>query len=163
VIQRIALVLVLCVSPLGAGHATRAYDDWVVNEVTDGGCTLGHTTMLSPKEGPMVNFEFDQGVPQRSKVYVYGLFELKAGNLTFRVDGHTFNTLHPDVSDDRIATPVRGDAELPNEIFNAMRVGKTLRYEYRIPGEEKPFTQEVSLDGLDEAVASCHAQGSSGH
>jgi hypothetical protein len=59
-----------------------------------------------------------------------------------------------------IATPQEADAELPVEIFNAMRAGKTLHYEYRAAGDEKPFAREVSLDGFNEAVASCHAQGS---
>lgn len=160
-IQRIALAVALSAVPLCAGHATRAYDNWFVTEILDGRCLLSDTTYSSTHDKGQLTVKFivrlDKGIPQLVTVDLEpGVNSiLKIGSLTFSIDGHTFKALHPDV--EFHAMSIEGNAELPVEIFNAMRIGKTLRYEYRVAGEEKPFVHELSLEGFDDAVASCRA------
>jgi hypothetical protein len=158
-IQRIALAVALSVAPLCAGYAMRAYHNWLVGEDETGGrCQLVEVTM--DEYHPTVRFRvqpYKGNNPQPAEVDVtFG--QTKIGTLIFSIDGHTFKALHPDFSIvSALSGAIAGTAKLPVEIFDAMRVGKTLRYEYRAAGEEKPLGQEVSLEGFDEAAASCHA------
>jgi len=107
-IQRIVLAVALSAAPLCAGHATRAYDNWLVQDSFGGMCFLSETTMN--RLDPPVRFwvTAGKGILMGAHVDVY---TREAGTLTFSVDGHTFNALHPEV--DERNHPPSGDAELP--------------------------------------------------